>query len=209
MKASIKGPYEESPRNNRKLATMNSGDAMSIDTTVNRSADGILLQYDSGKEEKITRLVLNAEEIDCFVFKMLCQIPTEHIPVRTEEFEFRAATPTASQQDKRHWDRVRRDFMLNRIVPLNIGNMSKIVSQNKQLILKNLDKILRASIRIETYNYQRKISIKHLVFQSVQQTGSRAQRFFKIFAESRQATRQLMDLLCITPEDLNTICSFC
>jgi hypothetical protein len=207
MKASIKSQYEENSRHTKQQSSpITSDDPIASKAPNTKWTSGILLQHDSTTQDQASYQLLHTETIDTFVFKMLCHINTDHMPGRYDDDD-KDASLSPSQLARSHWERVRRDFMLNRIVPLNFGNMSKIVSQNKMLILRNLDKILRTTLRIETHKYQREIVVKHIVFEIVQQTGSRAKKFFKIFAESNQASQHLMDLLCITPEDLNTICT--
>ena len=162
-------------------------------------------------EDLYQKKKVEIKSIDCFLFKMLCSSftsieanllsPGDDINPLAEE--------SPQRMSKTYWGNLRKEVMGHGLVSISSIALSKIIFEHRSLILERLDTILRVSVRIETNNYQRSLSLKLLAFENVHSTGLKAQRFFKILAESIQSSSQLMEVLCISPEDLNTICSLC
>ena len=140
------------------------------------------------------------DNVDCFLFKMLCT--TSGDMSRRQRSDI-----VDGEAEGKDATRIDDPFSLEKekLAATQIA-LSQIVFENRKLILKNLSKVLRVSVKIVTKVYQHNLVLKQLVYESVQGTGLKTQNFFKILSESVKQHSQLMDVLCISPEDLNIVC---
>lgn len=171
-------------------------------------AAGLLYQYDLETKDQPDKTEAEVQKINCFLFKMLALTSTEKkCPdnANTGLYPYEKET-SPSNKAKKHWDSIRQEFINHRFILPTADTLSNIVFDNRNLVLKNLEKILRTSIRIETRCYQRNLVLKKIILESVQATGFKVHQFFKLLAESIKMNSQLMEVLCISPEDLNIIC---
>lgn len=150
------------------------------------------------------------ESLDCFLFKMFASLNLDKC-LTSNSANFRSlsheviGSPTAAA--KYHWDQVRSEVASGGIVPLSLVYLSKVIFDNRSLILRTPCSILRVSVKIETKMYQRGLVLKQVIFESVHSTNQKAQKFFKILTQAVNLKSEMIDVLCVSPEDLNIICN--
>lgn len=203
----LKGTYREDyfePNRSGPVSTIQNEEAAQI-----QMAEGLLYQMEVENSEVPESNNFSIEKIECFLFKMLYGLYSEKLVATGSQgtpSQFERGCITPSKAARKYWDNIRNEIAGHRLVPLSSSSLAKVVYENRNLILRDLEKILRVILRIETRVYQRQIQLKEVIFENVQQTGSKAQKFFMILADSLKLNSQLMDVLCISPDDLNTIC---
>lgn len=197
-------PMAEEPSTEKKQSQTNRNPIQSLDQlkeiNINQNSEGYLAQIDELliKEEK--RATFSSFD-DCFMFKMLQHAgQTTHLLLQSpSEIQNKSIA-------RQNWDKVKKELISHGLAPINYSFLLKTIYENRRLILEDLPNILRISIKLETKIYQRGLVLKQVILESVHSTGNKAQKFFKILADSVRVQEQLMDVLCISPEDLNNIC---
>lgn len=142
----------------------------------------------------------NIENFECFLFKMMCQTATG---------SFRDTLNDSVYEPERRrnpWRIIRRKLLHSRFIPTGGHFLAELLFQQRNQIVKNLEKILKVTLTIETHKYQKDIKIRQLIFETVKRTGEKARNFFRVFADSTNTNLQLMEILSISPEHLKSFC---
>ena len=90
---------------------------------------------------------------------------------------------------------------------IKLDVLSRIISDQRKLILENLTKIFKTKIDVETSHYQKHITIKEITLDTIHKTRHRVQQFFKAFAANNNP--YLMEVLMVSPEALNNLYKLC
>jgi len=92
------------------------------------------------------------------------------------------------------------------ILPKHLRILSRVITKNRQLIKDNVDKILQASITIETYKHRGDLTFKLIVISSVSTTRLKIQKFYKKACEKLKG--EMADVFIVHPKDINNLCEF-
>lgn len=194
----------KSPRSKVDL----SAEEIAKETAHLQKAEGLLYQYEVEQKDQHDAIDSCSDTKEGFFFKMMSSTDSEEM-TRSPFFSNFPYEASLSPTNVAHqsWNKVRKEMALHNLVPLTANSLSKIIFEQRHQILRNPEKILRVNFRIESKSYQRNLHLKEIIFESVHPTSMKLQKFFRILAESVTRSSQLMQVLCISPEDLNTICS--
>lgn len=209
--------YKKEPDENEQIKSRTnlqkidfSGEENAKESEHLQKAEGLLYQFDFESRDAFERIQNKIEFIECFLFKIMSSSNTDNLlkPPISPPYPYEPAlSPTNAA--RLHWENLRKEVINHGYVPLNANTLARIIFENKHLILKNLQKTLRVNLRIETKFYQRNLQLKEIIFESVQPSEKKVHRFFKILTETLILNTQLMEVLSISPDDLNLICRNC
>jgi len=112
------------------------------------------------------------------------------------------------QEEEERWKDVKESFAKGRFfIPPKFKLVSKILSQQRKLLVENLSNVFKVKATIETQYYQRNICLREISLVSIKRPGNSTLQFFRIFAESSNPL--FLDVLMLSPESLKMIFRLC
>lgn len=150
----------------------------------------------------------NSKVYDVFQFQMFSK--TESInedAIDSQDEETKPPADSKNRLSNSNWTKFKSDLKTKDIMPKTFKLVAELITQQRKAILKNLTKIVRVKVSLETNHYQRHATLREISLQTIQKTSNRAKQFFRLFAENNP--NLLMEVLMISPEALNTIYRIC
>jgi hypothetical protein len=148
---------------------------------------------------------------DCFMFLMMYRTATlERIPpVYNEEEEIQEANQTSPKKTpsgklRKYFSAVKNNLRSQTQLHYIFQRIAEFVSNEKRLLLENLRDIYKVSLSVESQLFSYSLGIKEVAIVSTVQTKPKVHRFFRQFAELQE--NYLLEILMISPENMNTIC---
>ena len=81
--------------------------------------------------------------------------------------------------------------------------MPKITLKQKTAILKDLSKIIKVRVSVESFQYQKGIVVREVLLESLQKTSETIQEIFRAIIQSN--SRQLIDFMMLTSEEISLL----
>lgn len=150
----------------------------------------------------------SSKEYDVFQFQMFSK--TESINEDAMDSHDEETKPLSDSKNRllnSNWAKFKSDLKTKDILPKTFKLVAELITLQRKAILKNLTKIVRVKISLETNHYQRHATLREISLQTIQKTSNRAKQFFRLFADNNP--NLLMEVLMISPEALNTIYRIC
>jgi hypothetical protein len=167
--------------------------------------DQVISQPNISEEELTFDLeklsTLPALSSDCFVFRMMQGAVRTSTSKNGKNLDSKSHSNAA-----RRWLSVKNEIINHGLTIIGQGALAKKLFAHRTLIVDSLEKIIRISLRVETKMYQKGIVLKQILLEDIHSVGAKIQNFFKILTESVPFHDQFFEVLCVSPDDLNTLC---
>jgi len=162
------------------------------------STETISLVHQNGVANK------SSDPFECLFFRMLSNVSAQIHELQKFKYKHLTGDEWKISTVRRLWNRLKQYLMYSKQQSLWLLGLNELILHNLDLLIDDLESLLRVSMTVENHKYRLNLEIYELCMPSAHTCSKSIKQFFRFIATS--ARRDLLKLMQLSPETIKSIC---